>query len=112
MKTSLIRLFVFSTLLFTSSLAIAQTTPASPATPVINQRQANQHQRIKNGERSGQLTSAESRRLKMREGKIRRDKKMAKADGVVTPQEKAKIKHEQRRTSRAIYKQKHDAQVK
>jgi hypothetical protein len=33
-----------------------------------------------------------------------------KADGKFTPAERAKINREQNRTSRAIYRQKHDAQ--
>lgn len=94
-----------------STILFAQTTPAT-ATPEITKKQVQQRQRIKEGVRSGELTKAEARRLRMREAKIQHDKKMAKADGVVTPQERAKIKAEQRRTSKAIYHQKHDAQVR
>jgi len=35
----------------------------------------------------------------------------AKADGVVTPRERAKIAHAQNVQSRHIYRQKHDAQT-
>ena len=37
---------------------------------------------------------------------------MAKADGKVTAQERAKLRREENRTSRAIYRQKHDAQTR
>ncbi len=76
----------------------------------INTHQAHQHHRIKQGVRSGELTHREARHLKAQQGKIRHAKRIAKADGVVTPNEKAHIKNEQARASRKIYKQKHDRQ--
>jgi hypothetical protein len=99
-------LSVALSVLFTAA-AFAQT-----ATPAINQTQRNQHKRIQQGAKSGELTKPEERRLNAREAKIQHDKNVAKADGVVTPAEKAKIKTEQRRTSKAIAHQKHDAQHK
>jgi hypothetical protein len=92
-------------LLLTAALCDAQT-----ATPRVTKRQINQQQRIKEGVKSGELTRAEAAKLEAREAKIQHDKKMAKADGVVTPQERAKLNREENRTSRAIYRQKHDAQ--
>ena len=83
-------------------------TSAQTATPVVNQRQINQHERIKEGKRTGQLTPQETRRLKAREMKIQHDKKIAKSDGVVTPKEKNKLRLEQNRASKAIATQKHD----
>ena len=89
MKTVKLSLSALVLSIFISSIASAQT-----ATPVINERQLNQHERIKEGQESGQLTRKEARHLKMREAKIRHDKREAKADGVVTPQEKTKIERE------------------
>ena len=109
MKT--IKMFAIAASILTASIASAQT-PASTATPEVTKRQVMQHERIKEGEKSGQLTNKEARHLKMREAKIRHDKREAKADGVVTPQEKAKLNREQNHASRAIAHQKHDAQVK
>jgi hypothetical protein len=86
--------------------AIAQT-----ATPGVTERQINQRERIKEGQKSGELTKPEARHLKAREAKIQHDKKVAKSDGVVTPEEKAKLQREENRSSRAIYRQKHDAQT-
>ncbi len=83
---------------------------AQTATPKATKRQINQQERIKAGVKSGELTKREAAKLEARERKIAKDKRKAKADGVVTPRERAKIQHEQNKASRRIYKQKHDAQ--
>jgi hypothetical protein len=88
------------------TVAMSQT-----ATPVVKERQVRQQKRIAQGVKSGELTPAETARLETREAKIQHDKKVAKSDGVVTPTEKAKLSREQNRTSRAIRRQKHDAQT-
>lgn len=79
-------------------------------TPRVRERQANQQKRIAGGVESGELTARETARLETREAKIQHDKHEAKADGVVTAQERVKLHREQNRASRAIYRQKHDAQ--
>lgn len=81
-------------------------------TPAVDQRQENQKARIIEGRKSGELTRKETRRLAVQQGKIKADEKKAKADGVVTPAERAKLQHEQNRASKNIYRQKHDAQKK
>ncbi len=88
-----------------TGLAFAQT-----ATPNIDKRQANQERRIEQGEKSGQLTTKEATRLEKREGKLEADKEKAAADGKVTKKERAKLQREANRDSKAIYRQKHDAQ--
>jgi hypothetical protein len=76
----------------------------------INARKVNQQHRIAQGANSGQLTARESAHLEAREAHINRQEARMKADGNFTPAERAKINREQNRTSRAIYRQKHDAQ--
>lgn len=73
-------------------------------------RQYNQHQRIHQGVRSGQLTHREAMQLRMQQAKVRNYKKMAMADGRVTHNERAMIHDQQRRNNRNIYHQKHDGQ--
>ena len=68
--------------------------------------------RIQEGVKSGELTRHEAHKLRAEQRTIRAEKRMAKADGVVTAEERAKIKHDQKRASRHIYKQKHDEQKK
>lgn len=93
-------------------ITIASTGFAQTKTPVVKERQENQQKRIAAGVKDGELTAKETEHLEAREAKIQSDKKAAKADGVVTRQERAKLRREQNRTSRAIYRQKHDAQVR
>jgi hypothetical protein len=103
--------------LFTSAfiiafLSISSISFAQTATPRVTKRQANQQARIAQGANSGELTNRETRRLETREAKVQHDKKAAKTDGTVTAAERAKLNREENRTSRAIYRQKHDAQTK
>jgi hypothetical protein len=95
---------VVGTLFLASTPVFADTT----ATPHINQRQQNQEQRINQGVQSGALTARETRTLDARENKIASDKAAAKADGNVTSAERAKLRGEERRTSRAIARKKHN----
>ena len=92
-------------------LATAFTVPVfaqNTNTPRIDQRQENQQNRIANGIQSGQLTAKEAENLEKREAKIEADKQAAKADGKVTAAERRKLKREENRTSRAIYRKKHN----
>jgi hypothetical protein len=75
----------------------------------INARKENQQDRIAQGVKSGQLTAGETSRLEAREAHINRQEARMKADGNFTPAERAKINREQNRTSRAIYRDKHNA---
>lgn len=89
-------------------LGLGVTTFAGPRTPYINRRQENQQDRIQQGIRSGQLTRREATRLEAREGRIQADKLLAKSDGNVSPRERARLDRQLNRTSRAIYRDKHN----
>lgn len=73
-----------------------------------NAKATTQHKRIVNGVKSGELTTAEKRKLGQQQKDIRSDKREAKADGVVTYEEKAEIKKDRRKASRTIYRKKHN----
>jgi hypothetical protein len=88
-----------------NGLALAQA-----KTPVVRERQTNQQQRIHQGVRSGELTRHEVRKLETQQAHIQNVKVRAKADGVVTPGERARLDNMQDRASANIYHQKHDAQ--
>jgi len=100
-------LLAVSALLLVTGAAYAQA-----ETPGIDQRQANQEQRIDQGIASGQLNQRETNRLEREQTRINRMEDRAKADGVVTQRERKKINRAQNRASRDIYHQKHDAQTK
>lgn len=89
-----------------SAFASAQT-----ATPRVTKRQLKQQARIEQGVRSGELTAGETKRLELQQAKIQADKRKAKADGVVTPAERARLAREQNRASRRIYRLKHNDRV-
>jgi uncharacterized membrane protein YebE (DUF533 family) len=80
------------------------------STPRIDAREARQEDRIEQGEKSGQLTPRETACLERGQAHVQTMEANAKADGVVTNQERARINHAQDVQSRHIYRQKHDAQ--
>jgi uncharacterized membrane protein YebE (DUF533 family) len=82
--------------------------PVFAETPVINQRQANQQNRINQGVASGQLTGNEAARLQRGQARVDNMKANAKADGVVTRSERAQIKSAQNVQSNRIYNKKHN----
>ena len=85
---------------------------AQDKTPNLDKREKRQEKRIEQGVKSGELNKREAARLEAREKKLRADEAKAKADGKVTAKERAKLQHEANKTSRHIYKQKHDKQKK
>jgi peptidoglycan hydrolase CwlO-like protein len=93
--------------LLMSGLAFAQA-----ETPRIDQRQANQEQRIDQGIASGQLNEREANRLNKQQEHINKMEARAKSDGVMTKKERARIVAAQDRASRHIAREKHDRQGK
>jgi hypothetical protein len=91
--------------LFMNGFVYAQT-----ETPVIDQRQMNQEQRIDQGISSGQLNRREARRLDRQQDRIDRMENRANSDDVVTGKERARIGAAQNRASRHIAREKHDRQ--
>ena len=100
-----ILLAVSTLMLCASGMAYAQT-----ETPRIDQRQANQEQRIDQGVASGQLSEREANRLNKQQEHINKMEEKAKSDGVVTKRERTRIDHAQNRASRNIAREKHDRQ--
>ena len=85
---------------------------AEAETPVIDQRQTNQEQRIDQGIASGQLNKREANRLNKQQEHINKMEDRAKSDGVMTKRERARISAAQDRASRHIVREKHDRQGK
>jgi len=98
--------------LLVAALAITSIANAQDRTPVINAGQHNQERRINNGVKSGQLTHRETRNLRNDERRISAEKRIAKASGHVTHNQRAMLRHQENRTSRAIYRDKHNNKVR
>jgi len=79
-------------------------------TPVADHRQKNQRHRIQSGVASGELTRRETASARCNQRRIKKSERRAKADGVVTPIERARLDHKQDRASRQLHRDKHDGQ--
>ena len=102
-----ITMAAFAAAMLVAFAGVSQAATAA-STPRIDRREARQHARIHQGARSGQLTRHEARKLRRDQRHIARVERRAKADGVVTPQERRRITHAQNRESRRIYRLKHN----
>lgn len=93
-------------------LGVSTLSQADPGVrdPRVNNRQQNQHQRIKQGVRSGELTRRETGVLAREQRDIRQLERAYKSDGELTRAERVDLHREQNQASRHIYNQKHDAQ--
>lgn len=92
------------------SLVLPALAFAQANTPRVDQRQANQEQRIDQGVASGSLTQREANRLDRGQQHVDNMETRAKSDGVVTRGERARLHQAQEVQSRRIYAQKHDRQ--
>jgi hypothetical protein len=80
----------------------------SSADAQIRQRAQNQHQRIRQGVKSGELTRRETRNLRGDQRDLREDVKLAKSDGKITKGERKIIRKEENKNSREIYRKKNN----
>ncbi len=92
-------------------LALAVAAPGADAA-TINERQERQQDRIEQGLKSGELTQREAARLERQEAKIAAEEKAFRSDGKLSKRERAKLQRDLNKTSRRIYRQKHDAQTR
>lgn len=110
MKTLSTILFALAFTLVLADIALAQTPTPTPGkrTPVATRRQGNQQKRIGKGVASGELKAGEVRKLEQDQKEIKETKQEARADGTVTGAERKEIQKEQNKTSRKIYRAKHN----
>ena len=90
----------------------AQVQNANPKSEV-GQRERLQQERIAQGVKSGQLTSGETARLEGREAHINKEVHNDRVanGGTLTQAERRQVNHQENRTSRAIYRKKHNGRV-
>jgi hypothetical protein len=77
-------------------------------TPRADKRQKYQKHRVKQGAKSGELTKREAKSIKYSAKSANRYEKKAKSDGKVTKKERVRLQHKQNKTSRKIYRTKHN----
>ncbi|MBL57183.1 MAG: hypothetical protein CMP61_08350 [Flavobacteriales bacterium] len=98
------KLIILGAFILTAGLLNAQT-----QTKKVNQRQKNQTTRIAKGAKSGELTKKETKQLARQQRDIRKTKRNAKADGVVTRKERAVIHQKQNAANRNIKRKKNNS---
>jgi hypothetical protein len=92
-----------------ASLLLAVTSASSFAgTPLINARQNIQQHRILKGVLQGDLTFPEAQQLRNGQARVQNLENKAKADGVVTPIERARIHAAQDIQSARIFLKRHN----
>jgi hypothetical protein len=92
-----------------ASLLLAVTSATSFAgTPLINARQNAQQHRIFKGVQQGDLTFNETLKLQQGQARVQNLENQAKANGVVTPLERARIHAAQNIQSARIFLKKHN----
>jgi len=79
----------------------------------VGQRERLQQERIAQGVKSGQLTAGETAHLEGREARINNEVHNDRAanGGRLTPAERRQVNRQENRTSRAIYRKKHNGRV-
>jgi hypothetical protein len=86
--------------------------PNHPRVNQVNRREGRQQKRIANGINNGSLTPKEASHLEKREASIQNQEQrdMAKHNGHLTKAEQRQLNRRENRTSRAIYRDKHNGQ--
>jgi hypothetical protein len=95
----------------TSGAGPGQDDPGHPRVNEVNTREQNQQNRIANGVSNGTMTPGQAARVENREQHIENQEKadMAAHNGHLTKAEQKQLNREQNRTSKQIYKDKHEA---
>lgn len=100
-------------ILLSSMFVLAIGIPVSAQkTPSVDNRERRQQKRIRQGVKSGELTRHEAVRMERQQAKTHALEAKAKSDGTVTRKERARLQHRENKTSRHIYRQKHDSQTR
>jgi high-affinity K+ transport system ATPase subunit B len=100
---------ITATLVLSATLATMANAQTN-STERVDQRQANQSNRIQQGINNGQLNEREANRLQKGQAHVQKMENRAVADGKVTAGERARIEAAQDVQSARIARQRHDAQ--
>lgn len=95
-----------------ASFALLPAAEAGTRSPGVNKRQHNQHHRIVDGVKSGELTRGEVRELRGEQRAIRIKKRAYKSDGDLSRSERKELHQDLNAASRNIHDEKHDDDVR
>lgn len=109
-ETQMIQVKLATSILVAVGAAFSTGAFAADAGSIV-QRDINQQQRIEQGLQSGSLNTREAATLERQQSQLNRLEANALKDGTVTDAEKRRIQRGQNKTSKSIYRQKHDAQT-
>ena len=88
--------------------AVTLFTPNAASAGTIRDRQVNQQERIYKGVKQGTISQQEYKKLELREAKIAAQRRVYLKDGDLSGKEAVRLTNAQNRTSRAIYRDRHD----
>ena len=101
-------LLLKTTLVAALSSFVVTTAFAGDRDPGVNKRQRQQHSRIAEGVKSGELTHSEAKSLRADQHAIRAEEAEFKSDGVLTRGERRELHRDLNESSRDIRREKHD----
>ena len=104
MKQNVIFASILALVMGCVTLSSAQT-----RSPKIDKKERRQEERIRKGERSGEITPKEASKLETRENRIRNEKRVDKADGKLSRSERRQIRRDEHRADKQIYDKKHNS---
>ena len=102
------RLIIAAAVVALSLPAFAQGYGSSVPSPRVDQRQANQAERLHRGQQDGSLSRREAARISAGQARIDRMERQFEADGRVTPRERRLLAEAQNKQSRLINAQRRD----
>ena len=105
------RLVLSAALVFASAAGAHAYDFGANATRDIDAKRAQEMRRIEEGREAGQLSAREYRYLMHEQRQIARDERTAKADGYVSPAERARLNAEVNRASADITRLKHNGET-
>jgi len=110
MKMRTASLVVSMSVLAASAWAQTPATTTADERPTVNQRLENQRDRIQAGKQDDQLTKGEATRLRADDAAIRAQEKVYRRanGGTLTRGERKQLNRELNRTSRQIYRDRHN----
>ena len=97
-----------TTLVVALSTMVISTAYAGTRDPGVNKRQHNQHARMHDGVKSGELTRSEAHALRAEQRATRTQEREFKSDGVLTRGERRELHRDLNESSRDIRREKHD----